>query len=57
MQYIFIIAVIITVIAVLFFITNNKIISYDKDWIKTIKKKTVNGDKKYVFEENGDNKS
>ena len=54
MQYIFIIAVIIAVTTVLFFITNNKIISYDKDWIKTIKKRVVNADKKYVFEDNGD---
>lgn len=54
MQYIFIIAVIIAVTTVLFFITNNKIISYDKDWIKTIKKRAVNADKKYVFEDNGD---
>ncbi|ADK31346.1 hypothetical protein R4M03_01185 [Brachyspira pilosicoli] len=54
MQYIFIIAVIFIVIAVLFFITNSRVISYDKDWIKAVKRKVVNADKKYVFEENGD---
>ena len=54
MQYIFIIVVIVIVIAVLFFITSNRVISYDKDWIKAVKRKVVNGDKKYVFEENGD---
>lgn len=54
MQYVFIIAVIVIVTTILFFITNNKIISYDKDWIKTIKKRVVNADKKYVFEDNGD---
>lgn len=54
MQYIFIIAVIVAVIAVLFFITNNRVISYDKDWIRAVKRRAVNGDKKYIFEENGD---
>ncbi len=54
MQYIFIIAVIVAVIAVLFFITNNRVISYDGDWIRAVKRRAVNGDKKYIFEENGD---
>ena len=53
MQYLFIIAVIVIVIAVLFFITNNRVISYDRDWIQTIKKKVVNAEKKYVFQEDG----
>lgn len=54
MQYIFIIAVIFLVIAVLFFITNKQTISFDKYWINLIKGKKVNADKIFVFQKDGE---
>ncbi|WP_242003959.1 hypothetical protein [Brachyspira aalborgi] len=54
MQYIFIIAVIFLVIAVLFFITNNITVSFDKDWINLIKYKKVYADKNFVFQKDGE---
>ena len=54
MQYIFIIAVIVLVIAVLFFITNKRTISFDKCWINLIKGKTVKADKNFVFQKDGE---
>ena len=54
MQYVFIITVIVIVTTILFFINNNRVISYDGDWIKIVKKRVVNADKRYVFEDNGD---
>ena len=54
MQYIFIIAVIFLVIAVLFFITNKQTVSFDKGWINLIKGKTVNADKNFVFQKDGE---
>ena len=54
MQYIFIIAVIFLVIIVLFFITNKRTISFDKDWINLIKGKKVNADKIFVFQKDGE---
>ena len=54
MQYIFIIAVIFLVIAVLFFTTNNITVSFDKDWINLIKYKKVYADKNFVFQKDGE---
>lgn len=54
MQYIFIIAVIFLVITVLFFITNKRIISFDKCWINLIKGKKVYADKNFVFQKDGE---
>lgn len=54
MQYIFIIAVIFLVITVLFFITNKRIISFDKCWINLIKGKKVHADKNFVFQKDGE---
>ena len=54
MQYIFIIAVIFLVIAVLFFITNNRTVSFDKYWINLIKDKKVYADKNFVFQKDGE---
>ena len=54
MQYIFIIAVIFLVIAVLFFITNKRTISFDKYWINLIKGKKVHADKNFIFQKDGE---
>lgn len=54
MQYIFIIAVIFLVIAVLFFITNKRTISFDKYWINLIKGKKVHADRNFVFQKDGE---
>lgn len=54
MQYIFIISVIFLVIAVLFFITNNRTISFDKYWINLIKDKKVYADRNFVFQKDGE---
>ncbi|TKZ30410.1 hypothetical protein [Brachyspira catarrhinii] len=54
MQYIFIIAVIFLVIAVLFFITNKRTISFDKDWVNLVKNKKVYADKNFVFQKDGE---
>ena len=54
MQYIFIIAVIFLVIAVLLLITNKRTISFDKYWINLIKEKIVKADKNYTFQKDGE---
>lgn len=54
MQYIFIIAVIPLVIAVLLFAANKNTATFDKKWINLVKEKTVKADKNYIFQKDGD---
>lgn len=54
MQYIFIILVIILLLAVLFFINNKKVVSYDNEWVKLVRNRTVDSDKYYLFKDDAE---
>ena len=55
MSYISIILVILLVLAVLFFISNKSVVSYDNAWIRLVKNRTIkNEDRNYLFKEDGD---
>ncbi|WP_028329074.1 hypothetical protein [Brachyspira alvinipulli] len=54
MQYIFIILSIVLLLVVLLFISNKKIISYDNEWVKLVRNRTVNADKRYLFKDDAE---
>lgn len=55
MSYISIILVILLVLAVLFFISNKSVVSYDNAWIRLVKNRTIkNEDRNYLFKEDGE---
>ena len=54
MQYVFIILSIILLLVVLLFISNKKVVSYDNEWVKLVRNRTVNADKHYLFKDDAE---
>lgn len=54
MQYVFIILSIISLLVVLLFISNKKVVSYDNEWVKLVRNRVVNADKHYLFKDDAE---